>query len=165
MSLPHQTSWLSKGCWNQAKLTDTRVNGWETIFDGLMWTPHVCCSFWCARVTRRRERKRTSSKSVYSFFLVIIRDDYSKYDASMNKYHKLFQWSHKGASFVDFVVICFSACRTLVDELQNLLPLLAMEDLKSPDPWSKWSDVVVVCALVGMGCSEAFPFKDTYMSI
>ena len=81
--------------------------------------------------------------------------------ASMNKYHKLLQWSHKGASFVYFVVTCFSERRTLVDELQNLLPLLAMEDQKSPDPWSTWSDVMGVLALVGMGCSDAFTFKNT----
>lgn len=40
-----------------------------------------------------------------------------------------------------------------------------MEDLKSPDPWSKWSDVVVVCALVGMSCSEAFPFRYVYVHL
>lgn len=126
---------------------------------------HMYAVLFGVHVSQGDVNERELVPSQFIVFLVIIHDDYSKYDASMNKYHKLFQWSHNGASFVDFVVICFSACRTLVDELQNLLPLLAMEDLKSPDPWSKWSDVVVVCALVGMGCSEAFPFKDTYMSI
>lgn len=37
------------------------------------------------------ETELVPSQFIVSFFLVIIRDDYSKYDASMNKYHKLFQ--------------------------------------------------------------------------
>jgi len=47
--------------------------------------------------------------------------------------------SYQSSGFqVDDLTRTESAVRTLVDELQNLLPLLAMEDLKSPDkfPWS-----------------------------
>lgn len=55
---------------------------------------HVYAVLFGVHMSQGDEREVVPSQFILSF-IVIIRNDYSKYDASMNKYYKLYPWSYK----------------------------------------------------------------------